>query len=539
MEGTGLKVVFSFLKIKLMNTKLKYIITLAMVIPALLFSSCTKLDEEVYDVIPTDDFGNTQKEIDALVGPVYRTFKIWFCSDPWLLGENASDMSVTPTREGGDWWDGGQFWELRTHKWTPRTSVVRGAYMNTFERIQLCNRIYSTIDENESLSEEAKQKIFNEIRGVRAMWYYFLVDNFGSVPLVVDFKDNSLPVKKDRQEIYNFIISELNDIKDQLPSEVTSATYGKMTKGAAYTLLAKMYLNAEVWTGTPKWDEAIAACNEVMNLSYVLEPDWRSNFVTNNQSSKEIIFPVVYSSNDGGNYIMNRTLHYNDPVALGLNYGPWNGISAMPDFANSFDANDKRKEWSFLIGEMRNPATGQIIMTDKGRQLIHTPYFTFVPGTAKPETGGEWFDVYQEEGYRCLKWEFQKGTSADMENDFAIFRLADVYLMKAEALVRKNNGPVSEATDLVNEIRKRVFDPAKPLASATLNDIYNERRWELAWEGMGRQDQIRFGTFLQPITDGYGRVWKSQTTPAYRLVFPIPQQALDANPSLTPTEGYQ
>lgn len=120
-----------------------------------------------------------------------------------------------------------------------------------------------------------------------------------------------------------------------------------------------------------------------------------------------------------------------------------------------------------------------------------------------------------------------------MENDYAIFRLADVYLMKAEAIVRMD-GDNAEATDLVNAIRDRVFDdPAKLKTSVTLEDIYHERRWELAWEGWGRQDMIRFGTFLDPIPG-----WRANTLPEFRLLFPIPQTALDANPNLDQNPGY-
>ena len=223
------------------------------------------------------------------------------------------------------------------------------------------------------------------------------------------------------------------------------------------------------------------------------------------------------------------TLHYLDPIALGIPGSANNGIAAMPDFVRSFDPDDKRYLGSFIIGPMVNPATGQVIITAHGRPLIHT-----IDITMKYAIDADgWGQTEQEDGARCNKWEFKKGARA-MENDYAILRLADVYLMKAEALLRLPTPNVTEATTLVNALRSRVFtDPAKLKTSVTLDDIYNERRFELAWEGWGRQDMIRFGTFLNPIPG-----WRPNALPSFRLLFPIPQTAIDANPNLTQNPGY-
>jgi hypothetical protein len=200
----------------------------------------------------------------------------------------------------------------------------------------------------------------------------------------------------------------------------------------------------------------------------------------------------------------------------------------MPDYVKSFDPDDKRYLGSFLIGPMINPSTGQVIITAHGRPLIHT-----VDVTIKYAIDADgWGQVEQEDGARCNKWEFKKGATA-MENDCAIYRLADVYLMKAECLVRLGQDN-TEATRLVNELRKRAFDdPAKLKTSVTLEDIRLERRFELAWENWGRQDMIRFGTFLNPIPG-----WRPNALPSYRLLFPIPQTAIDANPNLQQNPGY-
>lgn len=508
----------------------KYNIYILRLMVILIFSlpACTDLDETVYDQLPVNEYGSTEKQINSIIAPIYRTLKNAF-GDVWVMDECASDMSVTPTRKGGDWWDGGQFKALRQQSWTPSTSLVKSSYDNATNAISTCNQIYYAI-ENSEAEIENKDRVLAEIRGVRAFWYYMLIDNYGNVPIVTDFTDTSLPSTSARKDVYNFVISELNAIKNLVRDDVSSASYGKITKGVVYTLLAKMYLNAMVWNpeGGAKWQECADACDEVMKLDYMIEPDWKASFKVNNQSSKEIILPGIFSTSDGGNNLAYRTLHYLDPIALGLNIGTWNGISAMPDFVKSFDPDDKRKAWSFLTGPMTDPSTGEVLITAHGRPLIHTEEINMVYNM---DADG-WGYVEQEEGVRCYKWEFENGMNGDMENDFGIFRLADVYLMKAEALVRMGTDN-DEATRLVNVIRGRAFDDASKLkTSVTIDDIYQERRFELAWEGYGRQDQIRFGTFRNAIPG-----WKPQTDANHEL-FPIPQTARDANPNLTQNPGY-
>lgn len=489
---------------------------------------CTNLDEEVYDKLPVDQYGTKSSEINSLIAPMYRTMKNLYPSNFFLLSECSADMAITPTRKGGDWWDGGQFKELRLHSWTQGTSLVRDSYNSAMNAISTCNKIYSMIEENAAITD--KESILAEIRGVRAFWYYMLLDYYGNVPIVTDFKDTSKPKTKSRKEVYAFVISELEAIKDKVRSDVTSASYGKITKGAVYTILAKMYLNAQVWNpdGGPKWQECVAACDEVMKLAYIIEPNFKASFAVQNQSSKEIIFPIVFSTSDGGNHIHKRTLHYLDPIALNLKVGTWNGVSAMPGYVKSFDPEDKRLGWSFLIGPMKGP-DGKILITAHGRDLIHTIDINY-----KYSIDAEgWGQVEQEEGARCFKWDFETGLNGDMENDVAIFRLADIYLMKSEALVRlgQNN---AEATRLVNVLRSRAFgdDATKLKASVTLDDVYNERRFELAWESSTRQDMIRFGKFLDEIPG-----WKKPSASKY-LLFPIPRTAIDANPELQQNPGY-
>ena len=491
--------------------------------------SCTNLDETVYDTITSDQFPKTPDQINSIIGPVYKTLKSLWPGDMFCVIEQSGDMAVTPTRRGGDWWDGGVHMELSMHTWTDETGPVRGSWNACVNGIATCNRVYLTIEESD-MEPALKARTLAELRGVRAFWYYVLIDMFGNAPLTTDYKDLTLPSITSRAQLFNFVISELNAIKDVVRSEVNSSSYSKFTKGVAYTLLAKMYLNAEVWTGTPNWQGVIDACNEVMKLDYIIEPIWKANFAVKNDASRECIFPICFSSADGGNQLHYRTLHYNAPPALGMRLGTWNGISAYPDYVKLFDEDDQRFEGSFLMGPLYSPTTGEIIMTGHDRPLIHTIDIPTIPGTIKQ---GRWGEVEQEVGARVLKWEYERGlASADMNNHFAIFRLADVYLMKAEALIRLGQDN-AEATRLVNVIRERGFGtPDYNYASVTLDDLYLERRLELAWENYGRQDAIRFDNFGKPT------IWREGTTPEFRKLFPIPVSAYRSNNKLVQNPGY-
>lgn len=491
--------------------------------------SCTNLDEIVYDTIPADQFGQKPAEINAIIAPIYRTLKSVFPSDIFLLSEQSGDMAITPTRVGGDWWDGGVHMVFKLHTWHARNGLINNSWTACMSGITTCNQIYATIEQSE-MDAELKAQTLAEIRGIRAYWYYILIDYFGNAPLVADYESTELPGMTSRQQLFDFVVAELDEIKDQLRSDVTAESYGKFTQGSAYTLLAKMHLNAGEWTGTPNWQGVIDAADKVISLDYIIEPNWKINFEVNNEVSREIILPVVFGEDDGGNHLHKRTLHYLDPIALGMTVGTWNGVSAQPDYVKQFDDADQRKEGSFLIGPMIDPATGDVLVTGHARDLIHTVDFNTIPGTIRE---GMWGEVHQEEGARSNKWVYEKGlANSDMENDFAIFRLGDVYLMKAEALVRlgQNN---SEATRLVNVIRERGFgDDSQNYASVTLDDIYLERRLELAWENTNRQDMIRFGTFLDP---GYLR---PGTSSAHLKLFPIPEAAWETNNNLVQNPGY-
>ena len=506
-------------------------------------TSCFNLDETVYDKLPAETFGQTEVEINALVGNAHNTMKR-FATTFMHTSECAGSMAVLPTRLGGDWYDGGQYAEMYMHSWTGMTLRIRDSWDAATESIATCNAAIDLLQNSTVLSETDKQTKIADVRGVRAFWIYVMMDYWGNIPLLVEYSatDKVYPNNSSRQTVFDWLVTELNEIKDICPA-VSSANYGSFTQGAAYTLLAKLYLNAEAWgvtTSENNYQKVVEYCDKVMSLGYTLEPNWKDNFSVNNQNSKEAILAATFNSADTGSdgntkwELHNNTLHYKDYLALGIAAAStWNGICAQPDYVKLFPEDDPRREGSFLIGMMIDQTTGEPVITDHGYELNHTVDVTIIPGTEY--AGSNWGAVNQHDGARCFKWEFATDLTTSMENDFHIFRLADVYLMKAEALLR-GGGNAGEATTLVNAIRERAYGNSDhDYSSVSLADVQLERRLELAWECHSRQDDIRFGCYDQGM-------WPesncARLTGEHLKLMPISQDAWQLNPNLTQNPGY-
>lgn len=507
---------------------------------SLLFSmpSCMDLDEDVYDKLPADQFGNTEVEINALLGTVYNTLKTYFNGDFTALNDMAGSMSIKPTRKGGDWYDGGQYREIYMHTYTAQTNVIKGSWSTASSAIGTCNATIATMRNSELLSDEAKQGIIAEIRGVRAFWIYKMMDLWGNIPLVVEYEptDKVLPTCKMRQEVFDWLIAEVVEIAEQCPDR--DGNYGKFTKGAAYSLLAKLYLNASAWgvtTSENAYQKVVECCDKVLGMGYILEPNFKDNFSLTNDNSREAILPAIFDESDtkDQNQLHLNTLHYKDNEVFGANFGAWNGMAAQPDYAKLFTDDDPRKEASFLMGKQYSLVTGELLITAHGFELDHTIEMTILPGTERD--GTPWGDVNQHDGYRALKWPYSSSVVDAMGNDFHIFRLADIYLMKAEALLR-GGGSVAEATNLVNAIRERAFgNTDHNYTTVSLNEVQLERRLEFAWELTSRQDDIRFGCYDKGM-------WSSskceRKADEYLKLFPISQDAWQTNDKLTQNPGY-
>jgi hypothetical protein len=371
---------------------------------------------------------------------------------------------------------------------------------------------------------------------MRAFYYYMLMDMFGGVPIVTTTE--ILPrAKNTRKEVFDFIETELNEARAVLPDRWPAEMHGRMTKGAADAILANMYLNAGVFArdnvsatsynscttvqigGQNACQAAIAAADRVLNSgAYSLSSDFHANFRHDNHLSPENILVVKFHNEpDLGWRFIQASLHYQqfDP-------GPWNGFSTLAEIYNSFDPDDRRRQ-VFLAGPQVHIETGVPICERPGcaqgaPRLVYTP------------TIGNVRDAREPEGVRFLKWPPDPAhAQPDNGNDFTYFRLAEMYLIKAEAEFERGNP--GAALVLLNQLRARAFAAPEPLAAVDRDVILRERLFELVAEGKRRQDLIRYGQFT--------RAWEHKpATEAHRILMPIPQTQLDANPLLTQNPGY-
>jgi hypothetical protein len=364
---------------------------------------------------------------------------------------------------------------------------------------------------------KSNQKAVDELRAVRAIYYFMAVDAFGNVPIVTDNKSSA--ATKTRAEVYNFIVAELTAA---IPNLTPGKAYSRMTQDAAKALLAKVYLNAGVYSGKTEWQKAFDTADQVIKSSnnWSLSSSTLANFVVQNQGSNENIFSIPFDSfKAGGMNFHMRTLHYANQQTYGLGNSPWNGFCTLADFYNSFESTDLRS--AMWISGQQYAASGAKLKDAKGADLA------FVADWEKDQmTDAD--AVYQVAGIRSQKYEIQKNNpNGDQSNDYVFLRLADVILMRAEAAFRL--GKAADALADVNRIRTR--SGVAPLTAITADAILAERGRELAWEGWRRNDLIRFDKFstarkFMKVTD------------KTRELFPIPQPRRDANPLLTQNPGY-
>lgn len=494
---------------------------------AALLSACTDLTEEPQSSITPENFYQNEAEVLGGLAAVYAQLRNAFpgyAGAYWNISEVSSDEMIVPTR-GTDWLDDGRWIELDRQLWAPTSTSgladINSTWIEAFTGIARANVILGAL-QNVTVANEAVMEA--ELRTLRAFYYYELMDMFGGVP-IVETTEIIPRERATRAEVFEFIEEELNAARAALPAKWPAEMHGRMTKGAADAILANMYLNAQVFTGTvtaaglqpgaARWQDAIDAADRILNSGvYSLPTDWRASFRHDNHLSPENILVVKFLNEpDLGLRFVQASLHYSQFTPQ-----PWNGFSILADAYNQFDAEDQRRQ-SLLVGQQVNLETGQNVNDRGGRPLV------FTVAIGNPQAAAE------HEGARFLKWPHDPDHNAqDNANDFAYFRLAEIYLIKAEAQFELGNA--AGALLLLNTLRARVFNPIKPLGVVDRDVILRERLFELVAEGKRRQDLIRHGKFTQAWT------FKAQREP-YRILLPIPQTQIDANPLLEQNSGYQ
>lgn len=504
--------------------------------------------------------------------------------------EFSSDASMIPGRQG-DWVDGGAWQNIFLHNFESSVSKYNDVWNNLYRVIGLAN---SSIDRlNKYLDEHPEYAEYvYELRALRAVYYYYVMDLFGQVPLVVSSQVSANEVaQSNRSDVFKFVTSELAECIPHLSdskSQNEGEYYGRITKAVAYMCMAKCAINSPVYTiddttptsysafvGTDKsgkataseeqgktvsemgkninitldgktrnaWETAAYCADQIASLGYRLQPSYADNFIVANQNSVENIWTrpndcVNYKIED---YNIVRTLHYNHGGAIG--YQGWNGACSskqqMLVYGYGTANPDPRLKLNFYTDKDYMEETGKAVedgATDK--PLEYMPLAVKVDFTAADDP-----HAMKCSGARMKKYEFDKSTTQQysFNNDLVIWRYADALLLKAEAEYRMGNK--AEALTIVNEVRGRVA--ATPRTELTLNDILDERMLELAWEGVRRQDQIRFCTFTEPTADRFKGVTHNASagdynddTQGYTMVFPIPYAVLNLNKKLGQNPGY-
>ncbi|MDY3979167.1 MAG: RagB/SusD family nutrient uptake outer membrane protein [Tidjanibacter sp.] len=490
-------------------------------------SGCTNLDEEVYSQISKDKFFESQELLTAYAGRAYAALQGYGSEQSlWTLNLQVTDECAAPVNCVNDWTKS-RYKELQTHIIPSSNKLVRQGWDYCFDAIAACNDvIYQT--ERSTIEFEGKAKILSEMRVLRAYLYMMAIDGWGNVPFSIDAADDSYPEQKDRAYVFDFIVKEVNDCLPNLDEEPSTANYGRVTQAMANTLLAKMYLNAEEWTGTAMWKEAEDACYAVMSAgNYIIEDKYKTNFEVQNASSRENIFVIPYSTvytksdhNDFVIYIM--TLAPQHSKTFNIPTTCWDGLVCQPDFFATYDAADTRRSDTWLYGQQYDIDGAAI------DGFVLNPIFDEnLYSTGKGEN----------DGARLWKWTYQtdgllSSDQVSMDNDFALFRYADVVLMWVEAKLRQGQGAATLSNADFRKIRTRAGLQPFTAAELTLDNLLLERGHELAWEGWRRQDLIRYGKYLD-------KWWaKPEVSSSYAKLYPIPSERLSVNPNLQQNDGY-
>ena len=462
-----------------------------------------------------------------------------------------TDEAIIPIR-GGNWYDGGLWENMYNHTWTATDTDLYNVWKYLYKVIVLSTKSLETIEKHKALlTEQQRVDYAAEVRAVRAMYYYYAMDMFGRIPILQSATQKTADIRQsNRSDVFWYVVKELQDVAPLLANEHSNLQgnyYGRVTRPVAWFLLAKLSLNAEVYTdddwtdssrpdgktimfdinGNKKnaWQTCVHYCDLITAAGYTLEADYSKNFAVHNEGSTENIFTIPLDKNLYLNefHYLFRSRHY-------AHGGAYSGASENGTCAtlhtmavNGFgtETPDARLDMNFYTGKVE--VDGKYVTLDDGTPLEYKPLAVEENLTASP--------YLETAGARMKKYEVDRTAYSDgrmPDNDIVLYRYADVLLMKSEAKVRNGESGDEE----MNAVRSRV---GMPSLSATLDNILNERLLELVWEGWRRQDMIRFGTYCKQ----YDIHTPSEADKkGYTTVFPIPEKAHELNPNLKQNPGY-
>ena len=565
-------------------------------------SSDGLLEEKNYGN-PTIEDMMTPENVILTIGQAYADVK-WVHDHwgYWGVASLTSDECCCPVRLPEEHWSDGGYWKnLNTHNWNEFADAFKNVWNSTISGAVLCNKLVDSINKyRERFTDAQYATSVAELEVLRSYYYFLLFDCFGRIPYLEDFVEKTDEPLNDPCDVWSRLVVTLEKNAPNMP-KITDTNraqwYGRVTQGFAYTLLARLYLNAESYGCTPStititdeeyekygitkiadandfYANAIRCCDEVIDSkSYQIESDWFANFKIDNENSKENIFVIVengnadfdsrYSGSMSNKFrLIALSLHYCHQESWGLLEKPWNGFCARPSFIERYADWDVRgpgaegkgtknvNQWGWFVGPIYD-AKGEKILQDKTDKvdavITKTIDLHKDAKTTDPLSGATW-----NSGARLLKYEVDKAKANQWgENDFVLFRYADVLWMREEAAARCGAERISSTSDEFKKMLSRTFaysdDPAAAYEEAygnvstwSLDQICDERGREFAWENVRRRDLIRFGKFNKPEYVDY--VTQTNVT---RNWFPIPYSVLEkslrdenGNRIWTQNEGY-
>lgn len=528
--------------------------TILLLVFGLSFTACTDLDVKpkstaVSDVVFTDP-SSYRSFLAKMYAGLATTGQQGPAGDADIKGidEGASDyirgywnLQELTTDEAVIGWNDGTIQTLHAHTWTSQSEFINGVFNRFYYQISLANQfLRETTDSklaSRGVTDDLKAQITlyrAEARLLRALSYWHALDLFGNIPFTTE-KDEvgkAAPPQKSRAEVFAFVESELKDIENTLV-EPKKNEYGRADRAVAWAILAHLYLNAEVYIGQKKYNESLTYADKIISSqAYSLVENYKNLFLADNNGNAESIFNVNYDgvhtqTYGGTNFLVHASI---GGTMIAANYGAesgWGGLRTTKNHVNLYP-----------------DETGT---TDKRAIFYRTGQSKEIPD--KPNTGFT-------QGYAIPKW--QNVTSEGItgsnpsfaDTDFVLFRLADFYLVYAEAVLRgATNGSRATALNYINELRQRAYGNASGNigdSDLTLDFIIDERGRELYWEAHRRTDLIRFGLFTDSPTDSPRALWPwkgdiaaGKETESFRDLFPLPSaQVIAYSGKLTQNTGY-
>lgn len=520
------------------------------------FFACMDLDESPYSELEESNFYNNELEIiQATLRPFthMQAWLAWSGQNGYYYHNELSADQVAWPQKGPHGFDGGDHIRQHYHTWTTQEGRLANTWSLMWTGVGYVNSAITDIQnidpESANISQERLESLLAESKVLRAYHYMKLMDLFGNIPIVTQVGEPQNPATASREEVFDFVESELLENVESL-QPLSQSLLGRVSKAVGYAMLSELYLNAEVWSGEPRWEESIEYANKVINGeggalmgSISLDPDPLGPFSNQNELSPENIFQFPFSRENGFGYDW-RAFYAgfsNMAPALDVNYSGWNAFVVIPSAFDKYQENDIRKQEWFLFGPQYRYGTTQPILGSEEYNGQPMVYVNNIRRNSEGQTGeGSMTDGEENSGARFHK--YRSGTQTDdnyLENDFVIYRLTEMYFNKAEALMRLNGGNATEeAVQLINESKSRYFNSEDldealyTTASLTLEELLEERGREFIFEGKRRTDLIRFGVFTT------GSWWDHQPSESFRTLYPIPLRQVQTNPNLVQNPGY-